>query len=240
MTDAAAEYRERRERDWQAFVDGAGPPADYWAGWEERSLAWRPALILLQPVGRDHPTLLEPVQPLLDTLAELEEVDLPPIEFVHLPTLVIGFLASKDISYTQMETICLYASASIVHAEPFSIRVGGISIHEDGLYLGVDDGFRLRDVRRLAAEGAPRVAEALRAEVAASPDGRDDFVPSIPFAYFTGSGDRRRVVEAVEPYRDAELDEYAVRYIGMGRVLSDEQIHYADLDVMTEVPLRGQ
>ena len=240
MTDAAAEYRERRDRDWQAFVDGAGPPADYWAAWAERSLTWRPALLLLQPVGRDHPMLLESLQPLLDALGELEEVDLPPVEFVHLPTLVVGFLASTDISYTQMETICLYASSSIVRAEPFSISVGGVSVREDALYLGVDDGFRLREVRRLAAAGAPRIAEALRAEETASPDGADGFVPTIPFGYFTGSGDRRRVIEALEPYRDAELGEFAVRYIGMGRVLSDEQIHYADLDVMTEVPLRGK
>lgn len=196
-------------------------------------------MALLQPVGRDHPQLLEPLQPLLDVLAELEEIELPPPSFLHVPTLVVGFVTATDISFTEMESMTMRASSHIARMPPFSLRVGGISAREDALYLGVDDDFHLREVRRRAGERAPRIAQALRDDPAFAPDGGDRFMPSIPFAFFTGRGDRARVIEAVEPYRETELGECSVTHISVGRLLSDPQIRYPDPDVILEIALRG-
>ncbi len=54
----------------------------------------------------------------------------------------------------------------------------------------------------------------------------DRFVPEIPFAYFSGRGDRARVIEAIAPHLDAQLGEYPVSHIKMGRVAPDPDIHY--------------
>jgi len=44
------------------------------------------------------------------------------------------------------------------------MRFGGISANEGSLYLGVDDGGSLREVRRQIRLGVPKAAEALKAE----------------------------------------------------------------------------
>lgn len=235
---AAGEYALRRETDWSAFRAQSGPPGDYWATWAERSNGWRPAMLLLQPLGRDRPDLLEPLRPLLDALADVEGVELPPPSFVHLPTLVVGYLMSTDISFTDMENIAMQAAGRIQRLAPFTLRFSGISATEETLYLGVDDGYALREVRLAAAERAPRIAEALREEGEAA--GGQDFVPTVPFAYFMGGGDRARIAELVEPYRETVLGEHHASHIGLGRLLCEPQIRYPGPDVLVEIPLRGK
>ena len=235
MEPAPAEYRERWQRDWAAFASGGGPPADYWARWEQRSHCWRLPMLLLQPLGRDHPALLDPLEPLLEQLGAMEELELAPPGFLHLPVLLVGWLMSSDISYTEMERIWIRAAAGIQRGDAFSLRLGGVSADEDGLYVGVDDGLALRDVRARAVAREPRVAQAARES-----ELEGAYVPKFHFAYGSGRGDRARVIEAVEPYRDAVLGEYAVTRVGVGRLLSDPQIRYPDPDVIAEVALRGR
>ena len=68
----------------------------------------------------------------------------------------------------------------------------------------------------------------------------DPFVPEVPFAYFTGAGDRARVIEAITPLLDADLGEYPVSHIKMGRIAPDPDIHFPDPDVVAEIILFGK
>ena len=232
-------YAAKRERDWEAFASGAGPPASHWERWAEESFDWRPAISFFQPVGNDYPDLAERIQPLFAALAGLEEVELPPASFLHLTTLQVGFLRAADIYWSQVETFYVNAAPRLHRLEPFRIRVGGVSAGADALYLGVDDGLVLREARRLIALGVPKVHQVLRE--AGIPTGEaDPFVPEIPFAYFTGKGDRARVIEAIAPHREADLGEYPVSHIKMGRIAPDPDIHFPDPDVVAEIILFGK
>jgi len=238
-TDAAAEYAARRAEDWAAFTAKSGPGADRWAAWAELSYQWKNAVEFLQPVGLDYPSYLEPLQPLLERLGTMEEVDLPPAEFTHLTVLRLGFLMSSDILWSQTESFYVNAAPRIHRVQPFSIRIGGISAHEDVLYLGVDDGHQFREVRRQIRLGVMKAAEMLKSDPEWSPEA-DRYMPIVPFAYFTGRGDRARVIEAVEPYLNTELGEHPITKIKMGRVASDPDIHYPGMDVIAEIGLLGQ
>ena len=72
-----------------------------------------------------------------------------------------------------------------------------------------------------------------------TPEG-DLFVPRIEIAVFTGKGDRRRVVEALEPYRDAEAGELPVTHVKMARVPIQPHDHYHPIDVVAEIGLLGE
>jgi hypothetical protein len=238
-TDAAAEYAARRADDWAAFTSKSGPGADRWAAWAEMSHQWKNAVEFLQPVGLDYPSYRDPLQPLLDKLGGMEELDLPPLDATHLTVLRLGFLMSTDILWSQTESFYVNAAPRIHRVSPFSIRIGAISAREDALYLGVDDGHAFREVRRQIRLGVMKAAEMLKHDPDWSPEG-DSFMPVVPFAYFTGLGDRARVIEAVEPYLDIQLGEYPVTHIKMGRVASDPEIHYPGMDVIAEIGLLGQ
>ncbi len=237
-TDAATEYAARRAQDWAAFTAGSGPGADRWAAWAELSYQWKNAVEFLQPVGLDYPDYLTPLQPLLDRLAGMEEVDLPPVEFTHFTVLRLGFLMSSDILWSQTESFYVNAAPRIHRVNQFPIRLGGISAREDALYIGVDDGHSFREVRRQIRLGVLKAAEMIKNDPEWSQEA-DRFMPVIPFAYFTGQGDRRRVIEAVEPYLDTQLGEYPVTKVKMGRVASDPDIHYPGMDVIAEIGLLG-
>ena len=232
-------YARKRARDWEAFSSGDGPLASHWELWAEESFDWRPAISFFQPVGRDYPDLAERIQPLFDALEGLEEVELPPASFLHLSCLQVGFLRAADIYWSQVETFYVNAAPRLHRLEPFSIRVGGVSAGVDALYLGVDDGLVFREVRRLVAQGVPKVYQVLR-EAGIQTGDADSFVPEIPFAYFTGKGDRARVIEAITPHLDAELGEYPVSHIKMGRIAPDPDIHFPDPDVVAEIILFGK
>lgn len=238
-TDAAELYAEARERDWSTFVAGSGAPADHWALWAADSFEWRPEISFFQPVGVDYPDLLDPIRSLLDTLEGMEEIDLPPLGFVHLKCLQVGFLRAEDIMWSQVESFYVNAAPRIHRIEPFDIRVGGISVTDDALYLGVDDGLAFREVRRQIGLGVPKVDQRLRQQGITTPEA-DNFVPTIPFAYFTGRGDRSNVIAAVEQHREATLGLHHIEKIKMGRVAPDPDIHYPNLDVVAEIHLLGE
>ena len=238
-TPDTSHYAAKRRRDWEAFTSGSGALASHWERWAEESFDWRPAISFFQPVGKDYPDLAERIQPLFDALEGLEEVELPPASFLHLTAVQIGFLRAADLYWSQVETFYVNAAPRLHRIEPFSIRIGGVSAGLDALYLGVDDGLVFREARRLIAQGVPKVYQVFR-EAGIQTGDADVFVPEIPFAYFTGKGDRARVIEAITPHLDAELGEYPVSHIKMGRIAPDPDIHFPDPDVVAEIILFGK
>jgi hypothetical protein len=238
-TPDTSAYADQRARDWAEFTAREQTLPDYWALWEERSHGWRVPIEFLQPIGADSPRSVEPLRPLLDTLAELEEIDPIPVEWMHLTTIHVGFLMATDIMWSQVESFYVNASPRLHRIAPFTLRLGGISATEDGIYLGVDDGLAFREVRRQARLGVPRVHEAMKDDSLLTPEG-DLFIPRIEIAVFTGKGDRRRVVEALEPYLDAEAGELPVTHIKMARVPIQPHDHYHPIDVIAEIILFGE
>ena len=238
-TPDTSHYAAKRRRDWEAFTSGSGPLASHWERWAEESFDWRPAISFFQPIGKDYPDLAERIQPLFDALEGLEEVELPPASFLHLTAVQVGFLRAADLYWSQVETFYVNAAPRLHRIEPFSIRIGGVSAGLDALYLGVDDGLVFREARRLIALGVPKVYQVFR-EAGIETGDADAFVPEIPFAYFTGKGDRARVIEAITPHLDADLGEYPVSHIKMGRIAPDPDIHFSDPDVVAEIILFGK
>jgi hypothetical protein len=238
-SDAAKEYAQRREADWAAFSAGSGPPADHWALWEEESFGWRPEISFFQPVGIDYPELDERVEPLRAALEGVAGVDVPPPEFLHLKFLQLGFLRSVDIYWSQVETFYVNAAPRVHRVEPFSLEVRGVSAREDAIYLGVDDGHNLREVRRQIGIGVPKAAQVFKEKGIKTGEG-DAFVPDIPIAYFTGEGDRAAIIEALTPHLAADFGSYPVTHIKMGRIAPDPEVHYSNLDVVAEIVLWGK
>lgn len=236
---SATEYREQRQRDWQAFTTHSGPPADHWEAYGTRTHDWKQRVAFLQPIGLDYPTVLGPLQPLLKQLEQMEEIELLPLEWINVITIPIGHLMSSDVMWSQVETFYVNSSPRIRRVAPFTAHFSGVSATEEALYIGLDDGYSFREVRRQVGLGVPKVAEVLRDDPLVTAEG-DRYIPTVDFAYFTGKGDRQKVVEAVEPYLDAELGEFPVTHIKMGRIASEELIHFPPLDIVAEVGLIGK
>lgn len=242
MTAEAADtstYVEQRGRDWEQFTTRSEALPDYWALWEERSHGWRVPIEFLLPVGLDHPRFIEPLRPLLDALEQLEEVTVIPVEWMHVTTIHIGFLMATDIMWSQVETFYVNAAPRVHRVAPFALKVGGVSADEDGVYCGVDDGLTLREVRRQVALGVPKVNEVMKHDPSITADG-DSFVPRIDVAHFTGEGDRQRVIEALEPYLEAECGEVEIAHVKMARMPIQPHDHYHPIDVVAEIGLLGE
>lgn len=235
----AADYRVRRERDWEAFVSADGELPDYWAAWEERSHGWRVPIDFLQPVGLEAPGTFEALNPLLARLREMPEVEVPPVAWLHLTWVRIGFLMAADLMWSQVETFYVNASPRIHRVHPFTLRLGGVSVADgERIYLGVDDGGSYREARQQAKLGVPKIYQVLRDDP--NIEGNvDRFMPVIDIGYFTGRGSRERVIEALEPYRESELGEVPVSHLKLARLPIQPHDHYADIDVIAEIPMYG-
>jgi hypothetical protein len=238
ITSTAA-YSEQRDHDWHAFVSGEMPLADHWTRWEESSHGWRQAISFMQPVGLDYDATFEALDPLLESLRSLPGVDVPPRELLFLEILRLGYLMSTDIYWSQVETFYVNAAPRMHRLEPFTLRFGGIGATSESLYLGVDDGLVLREVRKQLRVGVPKAYEVLKADPLVTADG-DRFIPRVDFAYFLDGVDRQQVAAAVEPHRGVQLPEVPVTHIKIGRISSDPQVHYPPLDVVAEIGLLGQ
>ena len=229
-----SEYAQDRALNWATFSASTAPLPDYWDRWVEYSHDWKIPIRFLQPVGVDAPNFIDPLRPLLDTLGQLEEVQVVPTAFMHMPTVDVGLLMATGIMWSQVESIYASAAPRLHRIEPFVLRVGGVSAFEHSLYLGVDDGLVVREVRRQIRLGVPVVHERMRADPAAG-----EFIPHIKIAYFTGKGSRQNVADAVAPYLDAEAGEVRVDEIKMARVPVDPDHRFPDLDVIAEIRLYG-
>jgi hypothetical protein len=238
-SDVALAYADQRAREWDAFTSGTGPLADYWARWEELSFSWKFPIEFLQPLGLDAPDVFAPLEPLFAELRELDEVEVPPISWLHATYVRVGFLRAADVMWSQVESFYVNAAPRIRRVEPFSLRLAGISVADDErIYLGIDDGGSYREVRRQIRLGVPLVYEKMKDDPLVTADG-DAFVPTLDIGYFTGRGDRARVREVLERHRDVDLGELPLTHMKMARVPVQPHDHYIDLDVVAEIPLLG-
>ena len=108
----------------------------------------------LKPFGLDKPDVLEPIQPLIDALGKMEEIELFPTGFLHMTTVHVGFLMATDIMWSQVESLWANAAPRIHRFEPFDLALGGISAFDDSLYIGIDDGGGATNDRNPVAGGA--------------------------------------------------------------------------------------
>lgn len=240
LSELAISYAEQRERDWSAFTSASGGTQDYWENWAERSAGWKVPIEFLQPLGLDAPEAFDALKPVFGTLEAMEEVEVPPVSWLHLTYVHVGFLRATDILWSQVESFYVNAAPRIRRVEPFTLQLGGISIaNDERIYLGADDGGAFRQLRRQIRNGVPKVYEQFRDDPVFNSDGGDAFVPQIDIGFLTGRGDRARVVEALEPYRELEVGPLDQTLMKMARVPIQPHAHYADLDVVAEIPLLG-
>lgn len=232
---SAVDYAADRARNWEAFASSSAPLPSFREGWDKFSSGWKVPIEFCQPVGLDYPGFMEPVRPLLDELAKMEEIELFPEGHLHMTTVHVGFLKADDIMWSQVESIYVNAAPRLHRLDPFKLKIGGISAHDDCLYFGVDDGDVVREIRRLVRLAVPVVYQKARDD-----SHWGDFIPQICFAGFTGKGSRQRVVQAVTPYLDAQLGEYTVDQAKMARIPADPQTGWGDLDVIAEIGLLGK
>ncbi len=231
----AADYAADRARNWEAFASSNAPLPSYRENWDKFSHGWKVPIEFCQPIGLDYPDLLEPIQPLLDELGKMEEIELFPLGHLYMTTVHVGFLKADDIMWSQVESIYVNAAPRLHRLDPFTLKIGGISARNDCLYLGVDDGDVVKEIRRLVRLAVPVVYQKARDDLQWT-----DFIPSIRFAGFTGKGSRQRVVQAVTPYLDAQLGEFTVDQAKMSRIPADPQTGWGDLDVIAEIGLLGK
>ena len=240
LPELAVNYAEQREHDWTDFSGRTGQTQDYWEYWVERSHSWKVPIEFLQPLGLDAPDTFAPLRPLLDSLDALEEVDVPPVEWMHLTYVHVGFLRATDILWSQVESFYANAAPRIRRVEPFTLQLGGISVADDRrIYLGVDDGGSFRELRRQIRNGVPKVYERFRDDPVFSAEGGDAFVPQVDIGFLTGEGDRQRVIDVLEPYREFEVESLEQSQMKMARLPIQPSAHYADIDVVAEIPLLG-
>lgn len=240
-TQAVAEaYAEQRERDWNAFVTASGPLPDFWALWEERSFGWRVPIEFLQPLGLESPDTFAGLEPVYEALRPLQEVDLVPVEWLHTTWVRVGYLMSTDVMWSQVESFYVNAAPRLRRIEPFTLTLRGISVGDgERIYLGVEDAGTYREARRLAKLGVPKVWEVLKQDPLIDAGGNDAFVPVVDIGYFTGKGDRARVVEALEPFRDLEVGSVDLTHLKLARLPILPHSHYEMIDVVAEIPMLG-
>ncbi len=238
-TELTTTYLDERERDWSAFVSSSEPLPDYWAWWEEHSASWKVPIQFLQPIGQESGDELAALSELLEALGELDEVVVPPVEWVHITYVDVGFLRPTDVLWSQVESFYVNAAPRIRRAEPFSLRIAGLSATDDGqIYLGVDDGGNYRELRRQIRLGVPFVSQKMKDDPLVTADG-DAFVPKLPIAFTTGKGDRARLVEFLEAHRELDLGEFSPPHMKLARLPIQPHDHYGAIDVVAEIPLLG-
>ena len=237
--DVATSYLEAREQDWSAFTGASEPLPDYWAWWEEHSAGWKVPIQFLQPIGQEFAEDLGALAELLEAMGELEELEVPPLEWVHMTYVDVGFLRPTDVLWSQVESFYVNAAPRIRRVEPFSLRIRGLSASADGqIYLGIDDGGSYRELRRQIRLGVPFVSQKMKDDPLITADG-DAFVPRMPVAFTTGRGERARLAEFLDGRRDLDLGEFKPPNMKLARLPIQPHDHYGAIDVVAEIPLLG-
>lgn len=237
--DLSEAYRATRERDWTAFADASDPPPDYWNWWEGHSSGWKVPIQFLQPIGQEFGSELDALNDLIQSLDASEQISTPPIEWIHITYIDVGFLRPTDVLWSQVESFYVNAAPRIRRVEPFSIHLAGLSISEDGqIYLGINDNGNYRSLRRQIRLGVPFIAQKAKQDSDVVSD-EDIFVPRLPIGFTTGRGNRKQLLDMLSEYRDIDLGEFTPPHMKLARLPIQPHDHYSPIDVVAEIPLLG-
>ena len=234
-------YYERMHVDWDNFFSEATDSLpNYWDYWEKFSNSWRVPIEFIQPIGLDSPRQFESLEPLLSKLDSSTEVTVPPTDWLHISWVHIGFLMATDIMWSQVETFYVNASPRLRRIPPFFIQLSGVSVDDKGVvYVGVHDSGFYRDARKQARNGVPKVYEVLR-DSEEFVDGKDMFVPKLAIGHLSGEGSREKLCSLLEDWRTAEFTRIDLTHLQMARIPIMPHDHYASLDVVAQIEMRGE
>ena len=153
-------YEQKSQDDWDYFLSSTSQLTDYWSKWEESSENWRIPIQFIQPLGLEYPEQLNPIQNLMDELAELEELEVPPLNWIHMTYIHVGFLSPLDVLWSQVESFYVNAAPRIRRVEPFSIEIRNLSISSDGrVYINIFDNGCYQELRKQISLGVPFIGK---------------------------------------------------------------------------------
>jgi 2'-5' RNA ligase len=160
--------------------------ADHW--WQRPGR--RPGRLLYHwhVLFRDHPEVHELAAACQRKLAGLPGLDLVPLQWLHLTTLVAGF--ADEVPAQAVDTMVTTAQQLLAPAEPIPVSLGRVFYHPEAVVLLVEPAEALDPVLsavQIAARGAGCLGQA-----DASP-----WRPHISIAYSNGSGPAAPVIEAL-------------------------------------------
>ena len=227
-------YKQKSQDDWDYFLSSTSRLPDYWSKWEESSENWRIPIQFIQPLGLEYPEQLNPIQNLMDELAELEELEVPPLNWIHMTYIHVGFLSPLDVLWSQVESFYVNAAPRIRRVEPFSIEIRNLSISPDGrVYINIFDNGSYQELRRQISLGVPFIGKKMNNTIS------ETFIPTMDIAYTTGKGDKEKLITKLENYRSIDAGTFNLNLMKLARVPIQPHDHYLDLDVIAEIPLLG-
>ena len=210
------------------------PTTGYWDAWGKQSYNWKPCIELLYAFGRDHAAMFAPVEPLFTDLGALRGVEVPPLDWMRLTWLRVGFVAPMALSSIEVETFHEAVGQRLRRLEARTVRLGGIELIDNRVVLRVDDGGLFRDARREAARGLRQADEALAADPEMTSDG-DNYMAGIDIAYLDANASEGEVIQAIDPYRAVDLGEVTVAKLMLARMIAQPEAHFAYIDIFAEI-----
>ena len=227
-------YEQKNQDDWEYFLSSTSLLPDYWSKWEESSENWRVPIQFIQPLGVEYPEQLHPIQNLMDELADLEELEVPPLNWIHMTYIHVGFLSPLDVLWSQVESFYVNAAPRIRRVEPFSMEIRNLSISADGrVYINIFDGGAYQELRNQISLGVPFIGKKMNDLT------NGNFIPTMDIAYTTGKGEKENLISKLENYRTIDAGTVNPNLMKLARVPIQPHDHYLDLDIIAEIPLLG-
>jgi 2'-5' RNA ligase len=137
---------------------------------------------------RDQPTVHELVAAAQRKLAGLPGLDLVPLQWLHLTTLVTGF--ADEVPTQAVDTMVTTAQQLLAAEDPIRVSLGRVFYHPEAVVLLVEPADALQPV--LSA-----VQIATREAGSGGHSDPDPWRPHISIAYSNGSGPAAPVIEAL-------------------------------------------
>ncbi len=137
---------------------------------------------------RDQPRVHELAAAAQRKLADLPGLDLVPLQWLHLTTLVAGF--TDEVPSQAVDTMVTTAQQLLAPAEPMQVSLGRVFYHPEGVVLLVEPAEALEPVL-----SAVQIA-AREADCHGHTD-TDPWRPHLSIAYSNGSGPAAPVIEAL-------------------------------------------
>ena len=227
-------HEQKNQDDWNYFLSSSSQLPDYWNKWEEYSENWRIPIQFIQPLGLEFPEQFHPLQNLMDELANFEELEIPPLNWIHMTYIHVGFLSPLDVLWSQVESFYVNAAPRIRRVEPFSIEIRNLSISADGrIYINIFDNGAYQELRNQISLGVPFIGKKMNTLA------NEVFIPTMDIAYTTGKGEREKLISKLENYRSIDLGTVSLKLMKLARVPIQPHDHYLDLDIIAEIPLLG-